>query len=143
MPLRLLLLLCVVGVAASPGVAQPSAEDAIPGLLQASADAWNVADLDGHVAMYRDSTSFMTGNGPVFGRGYTRDLLERFYFRDGDNRQDLQFEQITVRPLGEGHALVTGRFILSGGGGEEQSGWYSLVWEWTGERWAIIHDHSS
>jgi uncharacterized protein (TIGR02246 family) len=143
MTFRLILLLVAVGVAVSPCLAQPSAEDAIPDLLQASADAWNEADLDGHVAMYRDSTSFMTGNGPVFGRGYTRDLLERFFFRDGENIQDLRFEQITVRPLGEDHALVTGRFVLSGGGEEDRSGWYSLVWEWTGERWAIIHDHSS
>ncbi|NNF58316.1 MAG: nuclear transport factor 2 family protein [Rhodothermaceae bacterium] len=138
------LLLILVGVIAiTPCIAQPSAEDAITGLLQASADAWNAADLDGHVAMYRDSTSFMTGNGPVYGRSYTRDLLGRFFFRDGENIQDLRFEQITVRPLGETHALVTGRFVLSGGGEDERSGWYSLVWEWTGERWAIIHDHSS
>ena len=140
--LRLVLLLVLVA-SASAFAQVPSAEAVIPGLLMESADAWNAADLDGHVAMYADSSSFMTGEGPVFGRGYTRDLLERFFFRDGANLQDLRFDQITVRPLGETHALVTGRFTLFGGEMEERSGWYSLVWEWTGSRWAIMHDHSS
>jgi hypothetical protein len=57
--------------------------------------------------------------------------------------QQLRFENITVRPLGPDHALVVGRFILSGGGQDDATGWFSTIWEWTGTRWETIHDHSS
>ena len=44
---------------------------------------------------------------------------------------------------GEVHALVVGRFVLSGGGEIERSGWFSTVWEHRPEGWRVIHDHSS
>ena len=119
--MRLLPLLLVLLLAA-PALAQPAAEDAIPRLLQASSDAWNAADLDGHVAIYADSARFMTGNGPVTGRHRTRALLEQHFWRDGQPLQQLHFEQITVTPLGAEHALVTGRFVLTGGGKTSAAG---------------------
>lgn len=144
MPTRsLLLALLLLIIAAPPGRAQPAAETAIPGLLDASAEAWNRADLDGHVAIYADSARFMTSNGPVTGRHRTRALLEQHFFRDGQPIQQLHFEQVVVLPLGAAHALVTGRFVLTGGGEEERSGWFSTVWAWNGQRWETIHDHSS
>ena len=121
----------------------PPAEATIPGLLQASADAWNAADLDGHVAIYADSARFMTGNGPATGRDRTRALLEQAFWRDGRPIQQLRFERLAVTPLGAEHALVTGRFILEGGGEAEKSGWFSTIWAWNGTRWETIHDHSS
>jgi hypothetical protein len=51
--------------------------------------------------------------------------------------------QMQVRPIGPEHALMTGRFILSGAGQPDRSGWFTLVWEWQNGRWRIIHDHSS
>jgi uncharacterized protein (TIGR02246 family) len=115
----------------------------ITGLLHGIADAWNEGDLDGHVAVYADSATFMTGRGPIVGRHRTRDALERSFFRDGRPIQQLRFEHITVRPLGPDHALVIGQFILSGGGREDATGWFSTIWAWTGSRWETIHDHSS
>ena len=53
------------------------------------------------------------------------------------------YEQVRVRGLGETHALMTGRFILSGGGRPDSSGWFTLVWEWRDGGWKIVHDHSS
>ena len=55
----------------------------------------------------------------------------------------LSFDRITVRPLGENHALATGHFLLSGGGEADRSGWFSLTWEKTAAGWQIVHDHSS
>ena len=55
----------------------------------------------------------------------------------------LRCESIVVRELGPQHALVTGRFVLTGGGQEERSGWFTLVWQQVGGQWMIIHDHSS
>lgn len=39
--------------------------------------------------------------------------------------------------------LVTGKFLLSGGEEEDQSGWFTLVWVRTPAGWRAIHDHSS
>ena len=85
----------------------------------------------------------MTGKGPVVGKHKTAELLRKAFFRDGKPVQSLRFEQVTVRTLGAGHALVVGHFILSGGAEAEKSGWFSTIWERRPEGWRVIHDHSS
>jgi ketosteroid isomerase-like protein len=85
----------------------------------------------------------MTGKGPVIGKGQTEEILRKAFFRDGKPVQSLRFEQVDIRPLGSEHALVIGRFILSGGGEPERSGWFSTVWERQPAGWRVIHDHSS
>ena len=40
-------------------------------------------------------------------------------------------------------ALATARFVLSGGGKPDQSGWFTLVWLRTPAGWRAVHDHSS
>jgi uncharacterized protein (TIGR02246 family) len=137
-PLSLLLL-----IAAPSAGAQDHDPADIPILLQGIADAWNRGDLAGHVAVYADSATFMTGNGPIVGRHRTAEALERSFFREGRPMQQLRFEQVDVRPLGPDHALVIGRFVLFGGDRAEASGWFSTIWAWTGSRWETIHDHSS
>jgi ketosteroid isomerase-like protein len=121
----------------------PSAEPEIRAMVEESAAAWNRGDLDGHLADNADSISFMTGKGPIVGKQKTADALRRSFFRDGKPVQSLRFEQVTVRSLGAGHALVVGRFVLTGGGEPERSGWFSTVWERRSEGWRVIHDHSS
>ena len=111
--------------------------------LRSSSDAWNQGDLDGHLAIYVDSVSFMTESGPRPGVDRVKDAFSRSYWRNGQPTQRLDFEQITIRPLGADAALLTGRFILSGGGRPEQSGWYTLVWIRTDQGWRAVHDHSS
>ena len=112
-------------------------------MLDQSAVAWNRGDLDGHLADNADSISFMTRSGPIVGRTRTADALRRSFFQDGKPVQQLRFEQVTIRRLGEGHALVVGRFILDGGGQPEHSGWFSTIWERQAAGWRVIHDHSS
>ena len=136
----------VLMAAARPAQGQapaPSAEPDIRAMLEESAAAWNRGDLDGHLADNADSITFMTGKGPIIGKQKTADALRRSFFRDGKPVQSLRFEQVTVRSLGAGHALVVGRFVLTGGGEPERSGWFSTVWERRPEGWRVIHDHSS
>jgi ketosteroid isomerase-like protein len=111
--------------------------------LQSTADAWNRAALAGHVAPYADSAAFMTGRGPMIGRDKIESSLRRGFWRDGKPVQTLRYEHVNVRALGRDHALVTGRFVLTGGGREDASGWFSLVWERGPQGWQEIHDHSS
>jgi uncharacterized protein (TIGR02246 family) len=130
---------------ATPAFAQEAEADvaAILALNDEAAEAWNRADIDGHVAMYADSAGFMTGRGPAFGRQTIADMLARSFFRDGRPVQQLRFEDMTVRMLGADHAYVTGHFILSGGGQEDNTGWFTTIWARTPEGWQLIHDHSS
>ena len=129
------------------GGAQAQGPDATRGEIQAlveeSATAWNRGDLDGHLADNADSISFMTRQGPIVGKAKTADALRRSFFKDGKPIQQLRFEQVAIRPLGDDHALVVGRFILDGGGQPEHSGWFSTIWERQAGGWRVIHDHSS
>ena len=129
------------------GGAEAQGPDATRGEIQAlveeSATAWNRGDLDGHLADNADSISFMTRQGPIVGKAKTADALRRSFFREGKPVQQLRFEQVTIRPLGDDHALVVGRFILDGGGQPEHSGWFSTIWERQAGGWRVIHDHSS
>ena len=133
---------CKVIQDAPPGGSKgPDAAELIR-TLQATTENWNKGDLDGFIAPYDSSSAFMTKSGPV-GRVDMRARYANAYFALKEPRQTLQFEQIAVRPLGQDHALMTGRFILSGGGAPEQTGWFSLVWGRTEHGWKILHDHSS
>ena len=132
---------CATESAAAQG--PRTTEGEIQSMLDESAASWNRGDLDGHLADNADSISFMTRNGPIVGKSKTADALRRSFFKDGKPVQQLRFEQVTIRRLGEGHALVVGRFILFGGGQAEQSGWFSTIWERQAAGWRVIHDHSS
>lgn len=144
-----LVALALVGCSASSTTSEvtPSRSDAameatLESLLTSMADRWNAGDLPGHVAPYADSGTMMTGRGPAGGRERIAEMLARNFWRDGRPLQQLRFEQVLVRPIGDGGAVVTGRFVLSGGGRDEQSGWFTTVWEHTPAGWRIVHDHS-
>jgi ketosteroid isomerase-like protein len=122
----------------APGVAAE-----IRALLDSSAAAWNRGDVRGHLATNADSIWFMTRHGPVVGNDSVVEMMTRSYFQNGRPLQTLRSDHLTVRPLGKGFALAVGQFILSGGDRDEQSGWFSTVWERRPEGWRVIHDHSS
>lgn len=131
-------------IAPVPGPRLVEADEAeVRRKLQSTADAWNHADLAGHVAPYADSAAFMTGRGPMIGRDKIEASLRRGFWRDGKPLQTLRYEHVGVRALGPNHALVTGRFILTGGARSDATGWFSLVWERGPQGWREIHDHSS
>lgn len=111
--------------------------------LQASVDAWNRADLAGHLAIYDESVTMMTKTGP---RPTIEAIAHSFgdkYFVNGKPKQNLRMESVAIRRIGEGAALMTGRFVLSGGDEPEQSGWFTLVWVLTASGWRAVHDHTT
>jgi len=112
-------------------------------LLKKSADAWNQADLKGHLSLYEDAVTMMTKTGPRPGVAAIEAAFGKAYFVDGKPKQALQMESVNVRMLSPTSALMTGRFILSGGGLPDQSGWFSLVWVKRAEGWRVVHDHTS
>jgi ketosteroid isomerase-like protein len=130
---------------ASPVVTADRASDEaeIRGSIDASVAAFNRGDLPGHLAIYDESVQFMTKNGPRPGIAPIEMAFSETYFRDGKAIQQLRFEELTVRMLTPDAALVTARFVLSGGGKPDQAGWFTLVWLRTPSGWRAVHDHSS
>jgi uncharacterized protein (TIGR02246 family) len=120
-----------------------SAESIMRAELEAIAVAWNANDIERHVAPYADSATMMGSRGLIRGRNAIRDVLARGFWRDGKPMQQLRFEEVEVRMLGRGDAaVVTGKFVLTGGGRAEASGRFSTVWELRDGRWLTVHDHS-
>ena len=108
-----------------------------------SAEAWNRGDLKGHLAIYDESVSVMTKAGPRPGIAAIETSFSAAYFKDGRPKQSLVMEQVAVRLLSADSALMTGRFVLSGGGEPDQSGWFTLIWIRTTSGWKAVHDHTS
>ena len=129
--------------ACAPASTWPADEAEIRSMIQASMEAFNRGDLPGHLAIYDESVTFMTKNGPRSGIAPIEEAFRKSYFRDGLPKQQLSFDQLAPRPLGPDHALVTGKYLLSGGGEPDQSGWFTLIWTRTPKGWRAIHDHSS
>ena len=143
MRLSLLLATLTVLIPLRSTQAQDPDTSAIRVELHAIADAWNAADLDRHVAPYADSATMMGSRGLIWGRPAIRALLERGFWRDGKPLQQLRFEEIVIRLVGGNNAaIVTGKFILSGGDKPDITGRFSTIWERKNGRWMTVHDHS-
>jgi len=117
-------------------------EAEIRSLMQRSMESWNRGDLTGHLAIYDQTVTFMTENGPRPGVASIEASFKKSYFQNGHPVQSLRFEKIAVRVLARDAALVTGRYILSGGGQPEQAGWFTLVWVRGSQGWRAVHDNS-
>jgi len=125
------------------GIMSKQDESQILAAMQASVAAWNRGDLKGHLAIYDPSITVMTKNGPRPTIEAIETSFGQTYFVDGKPKQSLRMESVKVRALSEQSALVTGRFVLSGGTEPEQSGWFTLVWVHTAAGWRAVHDHTS
>lgn len=140
-----LLLLCAVG--GWRGSATVSAQGGpdvaeLTRALTATADMWNRGDIDGFMAPYAATATYMTPDGLIAVDAMRARYLKK-YFTGSRPDQQLRFDQLDVRPLGAGHALMTGRFTLAGGGKPQLTGRFTLVWLQTPDGWRILHDHSS
>lgn len=124
--------------------AEEDLEDSIRALMSRSAAAWNAGDLDGYMEAFADgaSTSFVTAEGPVYGRPAIRALYAP-RFEPGAERDSLRLEELSIRPLPPLIGIVTGRFVLEDDDGVSATGWFSVVVRRAGEGWRIVHDHSS
>ena len=139
-----LMLVACAGLSQSPtGIMNKQDESQIVAALQASVEAWNRGDLKGHLAIYHPSVTVMTKKGPRPTIEAIETSFGQTYFVDGKPKQSLRMESVAVRALSEQSALVTGRFVLSGGTQPEQSGWFTLVWVHTPVGWRAVHDHTS
>jgi uncharacterized protein (TIGR02246 family) len=114
-------------------------------MLAASAAAWNRGDLDGFMDDYaRDSlTSYVSGGSVIYGWQTLYDRYQARYFAPGKPRDSLAFDDVRVRALEPDVAFGTARFALYRGDSLVASGPFTIVLQRQGDRWRIIHDHTS
>lgn len=128
-----------------PNLRAQAPENAIREVLADQQAAWNRGDVVTFMHGYDDSpeTTFI---GKSIEHGYGM-ILARYEKNYGSREAmgQLDFSDITVRMLGEEHAVVTGHFHLTRtpAGGGNASGVYSLVFEKRPAGWKIILDHTS
>jgi uncharacterized protein (TIGR02246 family) len=119
-----------------------SAEDQIRAALDSTAAGWNKGDLSQYLAAYTDNATEMGPNGPEGGREVIEKTMRQGFWKTGRPLQTLRYEHVVVRMLGKDNALVTGQFVLTGGGRPDRNGWFTTVWARTRQGWRMIHDHS-
>lgn len=140
-----LALLALAALASAPTLGKTAAQkpDAqIRAVLNETADGWNQGDLKRYLAAYTPGATEMGPNGPEGGVEAIERTMLRGFWKTGRPLQRLRYEHVDVRMLGKNHALVTGQFVLTGGGRPDRTGWFTTVWAKTGRGWRMIHDHS-
>ena len=133
----------------APPVASPApladAQREVTAMLTRSAADWNRGDLAGFMSDYaRDSlTSYVSGGHVQYGWQKLFDRYQTTYFAPGKTRDSLTFEEVRVRLLAPDVAFCTARFKLLCGDAVTASGPFTLILEKRGDRWYILHDHTS
>ncbi|HZH94386.1 MAG TPA: nuclear transport factor 2 family protein [Flavisolibacter sp.] len=136
------LLIMVSGCVSSRQVNSGNPSSDIIALMNKAEADWNNGNLDGYMALYDDSSTFMLPGGPV-GINGMRENYQRGFFNGSKPKQNLKYEEMIIRPLGKDHALLTGKFILSGNNLKQLAGRYSVLFVRRPQGWRILHDHSS
>jgi uncharacterized protein (TIGR02246 family) len=139
------MMLCLAGAAQTAPVQSAGDTAAIEKVLHEQEVAWNRGDVETFMQGYKDSpeTTFI---GKTISHGY-QPILERYKTAYGTREAmgTLDYSDITVKMLGNGYAVVTGRYHLArtAQGGGEARGIFSLIFERESGRWRIILDHTS
>jgi ketosteroid isomerase-like protein len=143
-----LLLAFALAVAAAGADAQTNApkmskdEQAIRATLEGTADGWNKGVLSQYLSAYVPEATEMLSTGPAGGVEAIEKTMREGFWKNGRPAQTLRYESLVVRMLGKKNALVTGKFVLTGAGRPDRSGWFTTVWTKTSDGWKMIHDHS-
>lgn len=121
----------------------PRAE--IGALLTASAAAWNEGDLAAFMRDYADDSTLTYVSGGHVRSGWQA-LSDRYtanYFAPGKSRDSLTYDDLQVHPLTPDFAYATARFRLMRADSVTSSGPFTLILQRRGDRWVILHDHTS
>ena len=137
---------CVALAACHVNVTAGSSPESTAAIIRARLDStamgWNRGELAGYMAMYEPGAGQMGANGAEWGRDTILAGMKKGFWRTGRPLQQLRYENVEVRPLGEHYALVTGRFVLSGADRPERKGVFSTVWTDESGEWRMMWDHS-
>jgi uncharacterized protein (TIGR02246 family) len=134
-----------VTACAAPPTQRGDPAQEIAAMLTRSAADWNRGDLAGFMSDYaQDSlTGYVAAGHVQYGWQAMYDRYQANYFAPGKSRDSLSFEEVRVRALTPDFAYTTARFKLMNGPTVVASGPFTLVLQKQGDRWRILHDHTS
>lgn len=115
---------------------------AITAELNRTADGWNNGDLSKYLGAYVPGAKEMTSEGPKGGVEHIEKTMKGGFWKTGRPLQVLRYENLEITKLGSKNALVTGKYVLTGGGRPDRTGWFTTVWVKTKDGWRMMHDHS-
>lgn len=138
--IKLMVLACLSAFTINAS-AQDAKAELIKAMDQATVD-WNKGNLDGYMALYAPNATMMMPTGRV-GLSAIRDLYVKYYFENGQPKQELAYTNYEVTMLGKNYALLTGGFTLKANSKfKERKGTFSLVFVHDKTGWKLLHDHS-
>jgi hypothetical protein len=147
--MRLTSVICVTALALSAcavhvnrAVSPETTAATIRARLDSTAMGWNRGELAGYMAMYDPGAGQMGANGAEWGRDTILAGMRKGFWRTGRPLQQLRYENVDVRMLGAHHALVTGKFVLTGADRPQRTGVFSTVWTDESGEWKMLWDHS-
>jgi ketosteroid isomerase-like protein len=118
--------------------------DAVSGVLQRQADAWNRGDLATYMDAYARTDALVFTSGSNIRRGWQAafDHYQARYGRSPSTMGQLAFTILQIDPVGADGAVVLGQWAVTGTD-VAGDGVFSVVLERRPEGWRIIHDHTS
>jgi ketosteroid isomerase-like protein len=115
-------------------------------IARAQQSAWNRGDVEGYMrAGYLATPELVFFSGGDVTRGF-EPVLARYlsrYKSEGTEMGKLDFGDLEALPLGDGHAMLRGRWKLGFESREDVGGLFTLVLRRTDAGWRIVHDHTS
>lgn len=123
--------------------AQNKDEQTIRNMLDRQTKDWNRGDISAFMKGYweSDSLMFIGKNGVTYGFQTTLNNYKKNY-PDVTAMGQLQFQILQVKPLGNSHYFVLGKWMLKRTIGD-LSGHYTLLFKKIKGEWLIVADHSS
>ena len=122
---------------AAPAVADTEAE--IKAALDYYAEVWNEGDVETIRGYYHSDFMLVTPQGPVTLAERNADVES--VMRGGEDRGELSYSGVKVRPLGDDHALAWGELRLAFKDGSSIDSWFSTVYTKTPFGWKAILTH--
>jgi hypothetical protein len=121
-------------LAAMPLAADPVSE--IRSALDYYAEVWNDDDLDAIEGYYHQDFVLVSERGVINRARQIEDI--RNLVRDGGDRGELSYSQVTIEDLGEKHAMAYGRVTLKFKDDSVLESWFTTVYVKTPFGWKAL-----
>jgi len=111
-------------------------ETEITTALDYYAEVWNEGDVEAIRGYYAPDFVLISRDGPISLQDRFEDI--KTVMQDGQDRGELETSQVTVRELGEKHAVAYAYSRLKFKDGSELNTWFTTVYEKTPFCWKAI-----
>ena len=129
----------------APAVMTPDVEADIKETLNSQVAAWNRGDIAGFMDGYIRDESLRFASGGSIRRGW-QEAFQRYQaaYQTREKMGTLKFSDLEFFPLSEDYTEVFGKYQLTRDKSVgDASGLFTLLMKLEGNRWLVLHDHTS